>query len=191
MKITSKVTTLTALMALAACSALSGPKAPPAPPPPSALSATDAGFVQKASELNLVETALANAAATNAASAGVKSFAAAQVTDHTVAQNRLTAIASSHGVTLATEPNADDKKIVTTLTGLKDAAFDKAYLSQVITDHKAALPVMTTEASSSSDIDLKSYAEDNSASVQKHLSAAEALQNPGRHTTSRTHKHRY
>ncbi|NHN83396.1 DUF4142 domain-containing protein [Acetobacter musti] len=187
MNVTSKITTLAALSVLAACSSITGPGAPPAPPPPSALNATDSSFVQKASEMNLMEIALGSAAATNASASGVKSFAATLVTDHTAQQNRLSAIATGHGVTLATDPSADDKKTVTTISALKGSAFDQAFLSQVVTDHKAALPVMTAEHTASTDIDLKSYAEDNSANIQKHLSAAEALTGSGH--SGKSHRH--
>ncbi|NHO31599.1 DUF4142 domain-containing protein [Acetobacter fallax] len=190
MNTVSKITILAALTMLGACSAITGPVAPPAPPPPSALSTSDATFVQNASEINLVEVALGKAAATSAENAGVKSYAAAQVSDHTAAENRLSAIASSHGVTLATAPNADDQKIITTMAALKNSAFDQAYLSRMVANHKAALPVMTSEASTSTDIDLKSYAEDNSATVQKHLTAAEALENPGHHAVTHSRRHK-
>ncbi|NHO31600.1 DUF4142 domain-containing protein [Acetobacter fallax] len=186
MKTVNKIATLAALATLAACAGTTPP--PPPPPPPAALSDTDSTFIQKASEINLVEVALGKVAATNAKSADVKSYAETLVTDHTAAQERLSGIVTSHGVTLPTEPDADDQKAITTMTALKGGKFDHAYIGKMIQGHKAALTVMTDE-DSTSDTDLKSYAEDTGTAVQKHLTAAEALQKPGHHGYKHTHKH--
>ncbi len=186
MKTVNKIATLAALATLAACAT---PTPPAPPPPPAAFAASDATFVQKASEINLVEIALGKTAATNAKSADVKSYASTLVTDHTTAQNRLSDIATSHGVTLPTEPDADDQKAITTMAALKGGRFDHAYISKMIEGHKAALGVMTDESSATTDSDLKSYADDTATSVQKHLSAAEALQKPGHHGHMHGHHH--
>ncbi|GBR02185.1 DUF4142 domain-containing protein [Acetobacter oeni] len=183
MKTVNKIITLVALASLSACAA----KPPAPPPPPPALSDTDAAFIQKASEINLVEIELGKAAATNAKSAAVKSYAQTLVTDHSSAQDRLSTIATSHGITLPTAPDESDEKDITTLTALKGGKFDHAYIGKMVAGHTEALPVMTEEASSSTDADLKSYAQDTSTTVQQHLDAAKALQSPTHHS----HKHRH
>ncbi|WP_242010041.1 DUF4142 domain-containing protein [Acetobacter conturbans] len=189
MKTFSKIAAVAALTGLAAC-ATTPPPAPPAPPPPAALSDTDATFVQTVAQINLAETALGKLAATNAGTAGVKNYAQHMVTDHTAAEDQLTTIASGHGVTLPTDPNADDQKTIKTLGAEKGATFDRAYVANAITGHTKAVKLASDEAASTTDADLKSFAQSFQKTAQAHLEAAEALKNHRGHTgVYRGHRH--
>ncbi|MFT8804907.1 MAG: DUF4142 domain-containing protein [Acetobacter aceti] len=190
MNIIKKITAVAALGGLAACSA----SPPPAPPTPSSLSAADTTFVQTVAESNLTEVALGKIALTNAGTAGVKNYAQHAISEHTSAEDRLTTIASAHGITLPTEPNADDQKIITTLGGVRDAKFDKGYIANTIETHSNAVKLADHEATTTSDADLKSFATDFQKTAQAHLEAAEALKghkgHPGVYRGKRqAHKH--
>ncbi|NHN92679.1 DUF4142 domain-containing protein [Acetobacter sicerae] len=174
MNIFRKITAVAALGGLAACS-MSQPPAPPTPSPPSSLSAADTTFVQTVAEANLTEVALGKIALTNAGTSGVKSFAQHAISEHTSAEDRLSTIASAHGITLPTAPNADDQKIITELGGIKGAKFDKGYIANAITAHTDAVQLAGDEAASTSDADLKSFATDFQKTAQAHLEAAQAL----------------
>jgi len=163
------------LLPLAACA--DQPKPPPAPvvPAPAALADADAQFVQTLSEANLLEIALAKVAATNAASKHVKDYAQMLGADHTANESKLTEIASAHGVTLGTDLNADDQKIVTKMQGEKGRKFDHDYAQAMYAGHTGLLPKVQAEAQTTSDATLKAFATDTAAAVQKHAEGAKAL----------------
>lgn len=182
MKHLSKMAAVAALVGLAACST-TPPPAPPAPPPPVALADTDAAFVQSLSDISLTETALGKVAVTNSSTTGVKSFAQNVISDYSNAQSRLAAIASAHGTTLATDPGADSQKTIATLGAVKGGKFDHAYVAHSVESQKKALDLATQEASSTSDVDLKSFATDLQQTAQRNLDAAKALVNHKGHTS--------
>lgn len=194
MKTFSKAAAMAALLSVTACGAVSPPAPPPPPPPPSALSATDSTFVSKASEANLVAVALGKAAATNASSATVKTQAATIVTDYTVFQNRLSALAAAQGTVLPTAPSADDQKAIDSVTALKGAAFDKAFTSTIATNATSTLATLDTEGTTASTADLKAYARDTAATIRTHqdgVSSASTTKHTAAHKTRRTTHRRY
>lgn len=174
MNVIKKITVVAVLGGLTAC-AMSPPPAPPTPSAPPSLSAADTTFVQTVAEANLTEVALGKIALTNARTSGVKSFAQHAISEHTSAEDRLTTIASAHGITLPTAPNEDDQKTITTLGGIKGAKFDKGYIANAIESHTNAVKLAGDEADTTSDADLKSFATDFQKTAQAHLEAAEAL----------------
>ncbi|MDG6095433.1 DUF4142 domain-containing protein [Acetobacter sp. AN02] len=158
------------MLALAACAGNNPATAP--------LSDADAAFVQKASAINELDIAIGNLASTNSKNQQVTQFADTLVRDHTDSQTRLTGIATSHNVTLATALNADDQKIVDDLSAKKGTAFDRAFASTVISGHQDAANVYSDEVASTTMEDLKSYASDMATDVQTHLTEAHKLSAP-------------
>ena len=136
----------------------------------------DAGFVQKASAAGMAEVELSKLAATNASSAEVKSFAETMVTDHTAANEKLTAIARDKSIKPAAGPDATSTAAIASLKTKTGAAFDKQYEAIMLKDHKAAVALFEKEATSGQDSDLKAFANDTLPTLKHHLAMATDLQ---------------
>ncbi|RYD88436.1 MAG: DUF4142 domain-containing protein, partial [Sphingobacteriales bacterium] len=93
-------------------------------------------FVKKASSGGMMEVTLGKIAAQNAQSDRVKNFAAMIVSDHTAAGNELKSMASSNSIMVDPGMMPDHQKHVDMLKAKTGAAFDKAYMDMMVTDHK-------------------------------------------------------
>lgn len=56
--------------------------------------------------------------------------------DHTKANTKLMQVAAKQGVTLPTGPGAEEQATKARLARLSGTAFDKAYVSDTVEDHK-------------------------------------------------------
>jgi putative membrane protein len=174
----------TALFVVPLASAQAGAQTqPPAPRPAEGPatktgSASDSDFVTQASKAGAKEVELGRLAAKQALNADVKAFASRMVTDHSKASDELTALAKKHGValppaaTLDTEKKAAADKLVT----LQGAAFDRAYMEQMVTAHRAAVELFERESKEGTNAELKAFAAKTLPTVRDHLKQATALQ---------------
>ena len=95
------------------------------------------------------------------------------VDDHSKANDELKDLASKKNVTLPTDVDAKDKATMDRLSALNGAAFDKAYMRHMVSDHKKDISEFQKEASSGSDTDVKSWASKTLPTLQHHLQMAE------------------
>ena len=123
----------------------------------SGVSAADQAFVKEAAVGGMAEVELGNLAKQNAASADVKQFGDRMVTDHGKANDELKQWASQKNVTLPTELDAKHKATRDRLAKLNGAAFDKAYMQDMVTDHKQDVAKFRKESTSAHDADLKAW----------------------------------
>jgi putative membrane protein len=135
----------------------------------------DEAFVKTAAIAGMAEVDHGELAATNAESNDVKAFAQKMVADHSKANDELKTIASQKNVMLPTELDAKHKAMQAKLSKLKGAAFDRAYMSHMVTAHKEAVALFQREATSGKDADVKAFAEKTLPTVQAHLKAAQDL----------------
>ena len=92
------------------------------------------------------------------------------VTDHTSADDSLTSLASTKGVTIELKDEVSDKWTK------KDARdFDLDYISKMVSDHEAAVKLFTKESDEGKDADTVAFARKTLATVQQHLEKAEDL----------------
>jgi putative membrane protein len=136
---------------------------------------SDAHFVTEASAGGATEIIASRLAATNAQSAKVKAFAATMVRDHTSANDKLRTIAQKDGFTLAGSTLVQQKPDLVQLQNLQGADFDKAYTAMMRKDHQDAVTLFTSESSSGTNADLKSFAAQTLPTLQHHLAMAQAL----------------
>lgn len=139
----------------------------------SAVSAADKAFVKEAAVGGLMEVELGNLAKQNAASADVKQFGDRMVTDHGKANDELKQWASQKSVTLPTELDAKHKAIHDRLAKLNGAAFDKAYMENMVSDHKQDVAKFRKESTSAHDADLKAWAGKTLPTLEDHLKMAQ------------------
>lgn len=144
-----------------------------------ALSPTPTGqeFADKAAKSDAFEIAAAKLAKTNAASAGVKSFAATMIEAHTASTAKIKAAAAKASPAIKPDPTltSDLQSKLDDLAKLKGADFDKAYVDGQISAHEDALSLMKNYAGNGDTPSLKAAAGDIAPIVQKHLDMARAL----------------
>lgn len=130
-----------------------------------------ASFVMAAAQGDMYEVAASKMAATQAASADVKKFAAMMVEAHTATTAGLkAAIAKGNvSVTPPPSPDADHQALLDALKGKSGADFDTAYLAQQREAHAKALATMQDYSANGDNAALKAFAADTAPKVQSHL----------------------
>lgn len=141
----------------------------------------DAQFVKMAGASGAAEVALGKLGSTNGKSGDVQSFGRQMVTDHTAANDKLTAIAAKKGASVGS-PTAEDSKAIEQLGQLKSTDFDRAFAKKMVADHKKAVALFEKESKQGKDSDLKAFATETLPTLKHHLQMAEQL--PGKEAAS-------
>jgi putative membrane protein len=143
----------------------------------SAKGSSDQKFVDFAAQTDMVEANLGQLADSAASSQQVKDYAQMLVSDHTNDFQKLSGVANQANLTMPTAiDSAHNKMMIDPFQKLKDAAFDKKYVHEMVAGHTKAIAMYKKEAASGDNADLKSYAEQALPTLQKHLDAAKALE---------------
>jgi putative membrane protein len=152
---------------------------------------TDADFLNKVAESGMKEVEVAKLAADKSANTDVKAFAQRLVTDHSKANDEVVKLAKDENVTLKMDPTkpmkADHGDMtkgdhatmhagVTNLKTLEGAAFDRAFIDQMVKDHQDAVDLFTKWADSGKDADVKEWAGKKLPTLKEHLQMAKDLQ---------------
>ena len=140
-----------------------------------ALAKQDEQFIQKAAQGGMMEVKLGELASQKAASAQVKEFGAMMVKDHGKANQELKDLAGKKGLTLPAELDAKHQGMVDKFSKLSGEAFDKDYVSEMVSDHKKDVAEFEKASKSATDPDLKAWAGQTLPTLQTHLKHAEDL----------------
>ena len=138
------------------------------------LSPADKTFVQKAAIGGLAEVEMGKLAQQKAASDQVKQFGTRMVDDHYKANDALKQVASSKGIALPSDLDAKHKSKMAKLEKLSGAQFDRAYMDDMVADHKEDVSEFQKQAKSGSDADVKGFASKTLPTLQEHLTLAES-----------------
>src|SRR6185369_11383823 len=138
------------------------------------LSPADKTFVQKAAICGLAEVEMGKLAQQKAASDQVKQFGTRMVDDHSKANDALKQVASSKGIALPSDLDAKQKSKMAKLEKLSGAQFDRAYMDDMVADHKEDVSKFQKQAKSGSDADIKGFASKTLPTLQEHLTLAES-----------------
>jgi len=139
-----------------------------------ALSSADKTFVQKAAVGGLAEVEMGKMAQQKGSSDQVKQFGSRMVDDHSKANDELKQIASSKGITLPTDLDAKHKSKMDKMQKLSGAQFDRAYMDDMVADHKEDVADFKKQASSGKDGDLKAFASKTLPTLEDHLKMAQS-----------------
>jgi putative membrane protein len=142
----------------------------------SSLSPADQKFAREAAQGGMAEVELGKLAVQNASSDDVKRFGQRMIDDHTKANDKLKEVASKEGITLPTSLDAKDQAIKTRLSKLSGDQFDKAYIKDMVRDHKKDVAAFQNESSTGSDPAIKAFASETLPTVQDHLKQAETIE---------------
>ena len=135
----------------------------------------DAKFAVAAANGGMAEVELGQLAQQKAVNGKVKDFGAMMVTDHTKANNEMMALAKSKGITLPTAIGSDEQKTKDGLSAKSGADFDKAYVSNMIDDHKNDIKEFEDASKNCKDADLKAFAVKTLPTLKMHLDAIQKI----------------
>ncbi len=132
----------------------------------------------KAASGGMMEVELGNIARQNAASQRVKDFGSMMVRDHSKANDELMNIASRKNVMLNKDSLMNlHKSHIDALKNKTGAAFDKAYMSMMVSDHKKDVNEFEKASTMGKDQALQAFAGRTLPVLRMHLDSAQAINN--------------
>lgn len=135
----------------------------------------DAKFAVDAANGGMAEVALGKLAEGKAVNAKVKEFAAMMVADHTKANDELMALAQAKNITLPQAVSSDKQATMDNLTKKSGSGFDKAYIDQMVDDHKKTISLFEDASKSAKDADIKAFVDKTLPTLRTHLEHVNAI----------------
>jgi putative membrane protein len=135
----------------------------------------DAGFYKKAAEGGIAEVEAGNLAQSKGDSQKVKDFGAMMVKDHSAANDKLKALASTKDVTLPTTSSVGQMATKAKLEVLTGDTFDKSYIKGQVQAHQNAVSLFRKEVASGQDPDAQAFAKATLPTLRSHLKAINAI----------------
>lgn len=135
----------------------------------------DTKFLKDAAEAGMAEVQLGQLATQKASNPGVKTFGQHMVDDHTKAGDQLKQLATQKGVELPQDPSMLQKHDIDKISKLSGAEFDKAFMDQMVKDHKKVVAEFQHVSKGAKDADVKSWAAKTLPTLEAHLKDATAL----------------
>lgn len=139
-------------------------------------SAETTKFLTDAMKGDNSEVRVGKLAAEKGGSQGVKDYGRMLASDHDGHKAKLASLAGSLGVPATEETKPEADTLYKKLQGLNGAAFDKAFVAGMITDHKKDIASYTKEADRGDPPALGDLARQTVPTLEKHLATAESLQ---------------
>jgi putative membrane protein len=152
----------------------------------SSLSMADKKFVKEAAQGGMAEVELGQLAQQKASSDDVKKFGERMVNDHSKANDQLKQIASDQGISLPSQMSAKDNATKAMLSKLSGKDFDRAYMADMVKDHRADISEFEKESSSGKDPAIKDFAQQTLPTLRDHLKQAEEVHSSVKSTMSAT-----
>jgi putative membrane protein len=140
------------------------------------LTEKDFKFAKDAIRGGMEEVQLGELAKQNAGSPAVREFGERMVTDHQKANDGLKQIVQKRGALIPASLSHHETSRLEHLQKLSGADFDKAYISDMVSDHKKDVKEFEKASQNLSDPELKAFAEKTLPTLQDHLRQAENLQ---------------
>ena len=135
----------------------------------------DAAFMKSAAAAGMAEVECGTLAADKATRSEVKAYGQMLADDHTKANEELKDLAGQKSVTLPSGPTPAQTAAKNRLSKLSGAAFDSAYVGQMVKDHQAAVALFSRESKSGADADAKAWATKTLPALEAHLAKAKEL----------------
>jgi putative membrane protein len=135
----------------------------------------DVDFATEAASGGMAEVELGKLAQQKGQNKRVKRFGAMMVMDHSKTNDKLAALAITKKITLPNAPNAAGQKIIDELSKLSGKDFDKAYVDDMIDDHKNDIKAFERATKICRDPDIKAFAAKTLPRLKAHLDAINAV----------------
>jgi putative membrane protein len=144
---------------------------------PGHLTINDAEFVRTAAQGGMTEVKLGELAALKGKREDVKRFGELMVTDHTKINDTLKSFALLKGITLQDQLDATHAGVVDRISTLEGDQFEKAYIDEMVKDHKKDLGEFQEEAKAVKDPELKALVAKALPIFKQHLQHIEKVAN--------------
>jgi putative membrane protein len=155
--------------------AIAGPQSNVQSESASTLSAGDRKFLSEAADGGMAEVELGKLALQKAADEGVKKFGQQMIDDHGKANDQLRQLAAGKGVALPQAPSAKNRDLKRRLASLRGTSFDKAYMTDMVADHKEDVAAFQRESNWARDPQVKSFATQTLPTLRDHLKHAQEI----------------
>ena len=139
-------------------------------------SRADRAFAREAAVGGMAEVELGRLAAQKGANDGVKKFGQHMVDDHSKANDELKKAAGEEGIDLPADLDAKHKALRDRLSGLSGAAFDKAYMKEMVEDHVQDVAAFQKQARRRSSTPVNTFATKTLPTLRDHLKMARETQ---------------
>src|SRR5690606_27140709 len=136
----------------------------------------DADFAVKAADGGLAEVSAGQLAVKNASNQDVNDFGQMMIDDHSKANEELKALASQKGITLPTATSDEKTNDLQKLSEKTGADFDKAFMDQMVKDHKKTIDLFEKAEKNAKDADIRAFAQKTLPTLRSHLDRAQQLQ---------------
>jgi putative membrane protein len=137
--------------------------------------AGDQAFITEAMRGGMAEVELGKLASQKATNDKVKTFGQRMVTDHGKAGDELKSLAASKQITVPTSIDAKHQATIDKFARLSGAEFDRAYVRDMVADHKKDVAAFDREAMSGKDSDVKAWAAKTLPTLREHLRMIEEI----------------
>ena len=142
----------------------------------SATLTADRSFANKAAIGGEAEVELGKLAQERASNDAVRQFGQRMAADHGKANDELMQLAKNKNLALPTELDAKHKQLRDKLAKESGNAFDRAYMSEMVKDHKTDVAEFKKQAEHGKDPELKTWASLQLPTLQEHLRMAQDVE---------------
>jgi putative membrane protein len=139
------------------------------------LAPADQKFVMKAAQGGMAEVKLGEVAKEKGKSDDVKKFGEQMVTDHTKANEELKTVASQKGIALPEKLDASHASAIEKMSKLEGDQFDKAYIADMLKDHKEDVAEFEAASKNVKDPEIKGFAAKTLPTLKQHLEHVQQL----------------
>ena len=133
------------------------------------VSESDRMFVMKAAKGGMTEVQLGQMAVEKASSEAVREFGQQMVEHHSQANRELMQLAAQKGMTLPNDIGSENREVMSRLSQLSGAEFDRAYMEEMLKAHNKDLSMFQSQAQQGQDSDIKSWASQKVPTLETHL----------------------
>jgi putative membrane protein len=150
----------------------------PAPRPATespALASADREFIQTAAKGGMAEVALGEVAGSHAKNDDVKKFGQRMVVDHGKANQELTQVARDKGVEPPKEMDRTQKSVHDRVAKRTGEAFDRAYIEEMVKDHRNDVKEFERASGCAEDSDLKTWIDKTLPTLRGHFREIENI----------------
>ena len=137
---------------------------------------SDAMFFNTAAGANQTEVDMSKLALTHSQDADIKAFAQKMIDDHTMANQKLAAYASTKGGSLPTTLDDKHQAMVNQLSTMSGPDFNRSFLQDQVAAHQETIDAFKSEEMNGEDPDSQNFAKQMLPTLQMHLDMAMKLQ---------------
>ena len=136
---------------------------------------TDQQLVNNVAAGNLLEVRLAQFAQTKAENPAVKQFGQRMVVDHTSSQKEWMAVAKRNGIDFKAELSPQQVAQAEQLKSLSGAAFDRAYMTSMVQNHRDNVATLQSERNAAHSADVRQLIDASLPTMQGHLNLSQQI----------------